>query len=98
MSAAYILDAISERVVTDINAVNPSFYDLQDIGESSDRNLDTLIFDLMEPIFYQYCENRNFGTDNELELKMAINTFSDYIQRIILDGIIPDYDPEEDVI
>ena len=97
MSNAYIVDAISERVANDICAVNPINYDLQDFGPSSDANLDTLITDLMVPVFFQYCANRNFGTDNELEIKEAIKVYINYIHNLLLDEIVPNYDPEEDL-
>ena len=97
MSNAYIVDAVSDRVINDLGAVNASLYDLQDIGVSSNANLDTLITDLMVPIFFQYCENRNFGTDNELEIKEAIKVYINYIHNLLLDELIPNYDPEEDL-
>jgi hypothetical protein len=97
MSNAYIVDAVSERVSNDICAVNPINYDLQDVGLSNDANLDTLITDLMVPVFFQYCINRNFGTDNELEIKEAIKVYINYMHNLLLDELIPNYDPEEDL-
>lgn len=96
MSNVYILDAVSEKVIRDLNDVNAHEYDLQEL--EGNMGLDTLIGDLLVPGFFQYCENRNFGTDNELELKCALKTFVDYIHRILLDRLIPDYDPEEDLL
>lgn len=96
MSNVYILDAVSEKVIRDLNDVNAHEYDLQDL--KGDMCLDTLTGDLMIPVFFQYCENRNFGTDNELELKMAVQSFvENYVHIILLDRLIPDYDPEEDI-
>ena len=95
MSNAYILDAVSDKVIRDINDVDANQYDLQEL--EGVKGLDTLISDLVVPVFFQYCGNRNFGTDNELELKCALKTFVDYIHRIVLDRLIPDYDPEEDL-
>lgn len=97
MSNAYIVDAISERVACDICAVNPINYDLKNCGPSSDANLDTLITDLMVPVFFQYCANRNFGTDNDFELKLAIRSYIEYLHHDLLDTILEDYDPEEDL-
>ncbi len=97
MSNAFIVDAVSDRVINDLGAVNASLYDLQDIGVSSNANLDTLITDLMIPVFFQYCTNRNFGTDNELEIKEAIEVYINYIHNLLLDELIPGYDPEEDL-
>lgn len=95
MSNIYILDAVSERVIRDINDITAHEHDLQEL--KGDMGLDCLIGDLMVPVFFQYCENRNFGTDNELELKCALKSFADYIHRIAVDRLIPDYDPEEDM-
>ena len=95
MSYVYILDAVSDKVIKDLNDVNAYEYDLQEL--EGNMGLDALIADLMIPVFFQYCENRNLGTDNELELKYAIHPFVDYMHRIVLDRLIPDYDPEEDL-
>ena len=95
MSNVYILAAVSDKVIRDLNNVSAYGYDLQEL--EGDNGLNELIADLMVPIFFQYCENRNFGTDNELELKCALKPFVDYIHRIVLDRLIPDYDPEEDL-
>ena len=97
MSNAYILDAVSDKVIKDLNNINAHDYDLQDIGVSANSNLDVLITDLMIPVFFQYCENRNFGTDNELEIKEAIKVYIDYIHNLLLDELIRGYDPEEDL-
>lgn len=96
MSNVYILDAVSEKVIRDLNDVKAHEYDLQEL--KGNMGLNTLIGDLITPVFFQYCENRNFGTDNELELKMAIQSFvENYVHIILLDRLIPDYDPEEDL-
>ena len=95
MSNVYILDAVSDKVIKDLNDVNAHEYDLQELD--GNMGLDTLIGDLIVPVFFQYCENRNFGTDNKPELKGALKTFMDYTHRIVLDRLIPDYDPEEDL-
>ena len=97
MSYAYIKDAVSERVANDICAVNPINYDLQDMGLSNDANLDTLITDLMVPVFFQYCVNRSFGTDSRLEIKEAVKVYINYIHNLLLDELIPNYDPEGDL-
>lgn len=95
MSNVYILNAVAEQVIRDLNGVNAHEYDLQEL--EGNMGLDTLTGDLVVPVFFQYCENRNFGTDSELELKCALKTFVGYIHRIMLDRLIPDYDPEEDL-
>lgn len=97
MSNAFIVDAVSDKVADAICAVNPVHYDLQDIGVSANANLDNLVTDLMVPVFFQYCINRNFGTDNELEIKEAIKVYINYIHYLLLDELISNYDPEEDL-
>lgn len=92
MSAAYILDAISEKVIQDINNTNAHEYEIQD-----DVGLCSLMLSLNEPLFYQYCANRNLDTDNDLSLKMAIRSYIDYLHYALLDTILEDYDPEEDL-
>ena len=92
MSDVYILDAVSDKVIKDLNDVNAHEYDLQEL--EGQMGLNALIGDFMVPVFFQYCENRNLGTDNELDLKYAI---VDYIHRIVLDKLTPNYDPEEDL-
>ena len=95
MSDAYILDAVSDKVIKDLNDINAHDYDLHEL--ECQMGLNALISDFMIPVFFQYCENRNLGTDNELDLKYAIHPFVDYVHRIVLDRLIPNYDPEEDL-
>lgn len=92
MSAVYILDAISEKVIQDINNTNAHEYDIQD-----DVGLCGLMTDLNESMFYQYCANKNFDTDNDFELKNAIRSYINYLHHALLNTILEDYDPEDDL-
>ena len=92
MSSSYIIDAVSERVIQDLSDIDPSSYDIQD-----DVDLMRLTQDSFEPIFFQYCINHNLDTDNRMTLKSAISCFMDYFHHAMLDTLIEDYDPEEDL-
>ena len=98
MSDAYIVDAVSEKVSNDICAVNPIHYDLKDIGVSDNANLDTLITDLMGPLFFQYCVNKGFIITTKSAMVQCIKIYVDYINNLMLDKLVPDYDPEEDLV
>ena len=99
MANAFVLDAVSEKVMQRFKEINKilkseccSGYELQD-----DIGLHSLMMDVNEALFYQYCVNHKFNTDSQLELKEAIRSYIDYMHHGMLDWILEDYDPEEDL-
>lgn len=88
MNNSYIVEAVSERVSNDLCAINPITYDMRD-------DLDNLIIDLTIPLFFQYCVNKGFIIDDTSAVVQCLKYFVDYITSLMLDELVPDYDPEE---
>lgn len=93
----YISDAVSERVAIDINAINASVYDLQELrSEVGQMGLDTLITDMNIPAFFQFCINKGFIVDTKSTVLQCLKYYIDYITDLMIDALSPDYDPEEE--
>lgn len=86
MNSNYIKDVVLDKVIKDLHDVD------FDEDLTDDSMLYGVLMDVLVPLFHQYCVNRDFNN-----LKSAIKTFMVWIHQGLLDQLIEDYDPEEDM-